>query len=67
MLLPLGTYRVTAELEGFKKYEQAGISLGAGQTAVIDVTLGVGDVNETVSVTADSPIVDPAKIDSGAT
>ena len=26
-LLPLGAYRVTAELQGFKKHEQSGISL----------------------------------------
>ena len=41
-LLPLGTYRVTAELQGFKKFEQTGITLSAGQTAVINVKLGVG-------------------------
>jgi hypothetical protein len=64
-LLPLGTYRVVAELEGFKKFEQAGVNVSAGRTAVIDVTMGVGSLNETVSVTADSPIVDPAKIDLG--
>jgi hypothetical protein len=64
-LLPLGSYTVVAELSGFKKFEQSGISLGAGQTAVIDITLGVGNVTETVSVTAEAPIVDPAKIDLG--
>ena len=65
VLLPLGTYRVTAELAGFKKHDQGGIELGAGRTAEINITLQVGDLNETVSVTADSPIVDPAKIDLG--
>ena len=50
-LLPLGTYRVTAELTGFKKFEQTGVTVGAGQTAVIDMTLGVGGVTEVVSVT----------------
>ena len=64
-LLPLGSYRVVAELAGFKRYEQTGIDLGAGRTAVIDITLSVGDVSETVAVTADAPIVDPAKIDLG--
>lgn len=64
-LLPLGTYRVEAELSGFKKFERSGVSLGAGQAAVIDIALGVGDVNEVVSVTADAPIVDPAKVDLG--
>jgi len=65
VLLPLGTYRVTAELAGFKKFEQAGIGLGAGRTAEINITMNVGDLNETVSVTADAPIVDPARIDLG--
>jgi hypothetical protein len=64
-LLPLGTYRVTAELEGFRRYEQTGIRLSAGQSAVINVTMGLGDITEVVSVTADSPIVDPAKMDLG--
>jgi hypothetical protein len=66
-LLPLGAYRVSAELQGFRKYEQSGISLSAGQVAVIDVRLGVGAVTEVVSVTADSPIVDLAKIEQGRT
>ena len=32
-LLPLGTYRVVAELQGFKRFEQSGITLSVGQTA----------------------------------
>jgi hypothetical protein len=64
-LLSLGTYRVSAELQGFKKFEQTGITLRSGQTAVIDIQLGVGTVSETITVTADSPIVDAARIDIG--
>ena len=66
-LLSLGTYRLAAELQGFKKFEQTGISLRAGQTAVIDVSLSVGTVAETITVTADSPLVDLAKIEQGRT
>jgi hypothetical protein len=66
-LLPLGTYRVTAELEGFKKFEQTGVTVRAGQTAVINVTLEVGAMTETVSVTADTPVVDTGRIDQGRT
>jgi hypothetical protein len=66
-LLPLGLYRVAAELPGFKKFEQTGITLRAGQTAVIDVTLSIGAVQETVTVSADSPIVDLGKIEQGRT
>jgi hypothetical protein len=66
-LLPLGTYRVSAELPGFRKYEQTGINLSAGQVAVVDVRLGVGAVTEVVSVTADTPVVDLGKIEQGRT
>jgi carboxypeptidase family protein len=66
-LLPLGTYRVVAELQGFKKFEQTGITLLAGQTAVVNVSLGVGQVSEVVSVIADSPVVDLGKVDQGRT
>jgi outer membrane receptor protein involved in Fe transport len=66
-LLSLGTYRVSAELQGFKKFEQTGVSLRAGQTAVIDVALAVGVLSETITVTADAPLVDLAKIEQGRT
>jgi hypothetical protein len=67
LLLPLGTYRVIAELPGFKKFEQSGVQVSAGQTAAVNVKLGVGNVSETVLVTGDSPIVDIAKVDQGRT
>jgi hypothetical protein len=66
-LLPLGAYRISAELPGFKKYERSGLTLGAGQVAVIDVKLGVGALTEVVSVTADTPVVDLGKIEQGRT
>jgi len=66
-LLPLGTYQVSAELQGFKKFEQQGISLSAGQTALINVVLSVGNVAETITVTGESPVAQPGKIDLGRT
>src|ERR1043166_848716 len=57
-LLPLGSYKVTAELSGFKKYEQTGIPLNAGAAAVINVSMEVGKVEEVVSITADAAVVD---------
>jgi carboxypeptidase family protein/TonB-dependent receptor-like protein len=64
-LLPLGPYRVSAELPGFKKYEQSGIRLVAGSTAVVNVKLDVGDIAEVVSVMASAALVDTARIDMG--
>jgi len=66
-LLPLGTYKVAAELPGFKKFEQSGITLSVGMTAVINATLSVGAVSETITVNAESPLVDTARIDIGHT
>jgi carboxypeptidase family protein len=67
-LLPLGTYRVVAELPGFKKFEQTGVKLSVGETAVVNATLSVGAVNETISVSAtDVPALDVARIDIGHT
>lgn len=67
LLLPLGQYRVTAELQGFKKSEQSGIRLSAGDTATINVTLSVGTVSETVTITSEAPIAQPGKVDLGRT
>jgi len=67
-LLPLGTYRVSAELQGFKKFEQTGIKLSVGETAVVNMTLAVGTVSETITVSSqDVPAVDLARIDIGHT
>ncbi|MDQ3349969.1 MAG: TonB-dependent receptor, partial [Acidobacteriota bacterium] len=66
-LLPLGRYRVAAELQGFKKFEQQGLTLSAGQSVVINVTLSVGSMTETVTVTSEGPIAQPGKIDLGRT
>lgn len=67
LLLPLGTYRVRAEIQGFKAFERTGLSLRAGQTAVINVTMTVGGVQEVVAVTGEAPVAEPGKIDLGRT
>src|SRR3954463_1740927 len=67
LLLPLGQYKVAAELQGFKKAEQTGINLRAGDTATINFNLSVGTVSETVTITAEAPIAQPGKIDLGRT
>jgi hypothetical protein len=66
-LLPLGTYRVSAELQGFRKFEQTGVTISAGRTAVIDIKLSVGTVSETITVTGDAPLVDSGRIELGRT
>jgi len=67
ILLPLGRYSITAELQGFRKYEQTGLTLSAGQTIVANIELGVGNLSETVTVRSESPVAQPGRIDLGRT
>src|SRR5580765_3485563 len=56
--LPTGPYKVEVSLQGFKTYVQTGIVLQVGGTPTINAVLGVGNLEETVSVEAAAPIVD---------
>jgi hypothetical protein len=56
--LPIGTYEVTYSLDGFQSIRREGIRLTAGFAAKIDVQLKVGGVNETITVSGASPVVD---------
>jgi len=53
-----GVYEVTAELQGFKKFNRRDLQLEVGKTSSIEVKLEVGSVEETVNVSAASPLVD---------
>lgn len=52
--LPVGTYNVTAEVPGFKKFEQTNLPLNVGDRRTVDVKLEVGSTQETVEVQADA-------------
>ncbi len=64
-LLPLGTFRMTVEATNFKRLVREGITLTAGQNATVDMSLEVGGMETTVTITSDAPIADPGKIDVG--
>src|SRR3954465_3729798 len=49
-----GTYRVEVVTTNFKKFERTGVVLRAAGTALVDVSLTVGGINETVTVAADA-------------
>ena len=53
-----GTYSVTFTLVGFGTLRREGIELSAGTTAPVNADLTVGSLEETVTVTGASPIVD---------
>ena len=57
-LLPPGRYNIAVELPGFRKLEKTGLVLQVSQNARIDFTLELSAVEESVQVTAQSPLVD---------
>jgi len=56
--LPPGDYRVKFELQGFKTVDQAGVRINAAFVATINAKLEVGSLEETITVTGQSPAVD---------
>ncbi len=56
--LPPGVFTVTFSLTGFGSVRREGIELTTGFTATVDSELRVGAVEETVTVSGVSPIVD---------
>lgn len=56
--LPPGTYNLTVEMPGFATHSREGVILGAGASIGIDVKLALAGVQETVTVTGESPMVD---------
>jgi outer membrane receptor protein involved in Fe transport len=56
--LPVGTYDLTAELQGFQKVENKAIEVSVGQTLTVGMTLQLASVQETVTVTGESPLVE---------
>jgi hypothetical protein len=53
-----GIYKVSFTLPGFSTFEREGIELTGSFTATINADLRVGNLQETVTVTGESPIVD---------
>lgn len=56
--LPPGTYTVTAELQGFTTGTRENLILVIDQTARVDLTLRPAALAETITVSAEAPIVD---------
>jgi hypothetical protein len=57
-----GTYTVNFTLAGFQSVRREGVELPGTFTATVDADLKVGSIEETITVTGDSPIVDVQSI-----
>ena len=56
--VPIGTYSLAFDIAGFKKYVRADIIIQAGFNAELNAKLDISTVQETVTVTGSSPVVD---------
>ena len=62
--LPIGTYEVEYTLPGFRTVSRQAVRLSVGFATRLDVTMSVGDVEETITVTAAAPVVDVRQTES---
>src|SRR4029453_8590139 len=58
--LPIGRYTLRIALQGFKTYTNDSLELLAGQTVRQNFTIEVGQLEETITVSERSPIVETA-------
>ncbi len=56
--LPPGTWKVVYELAGFNTVNREGVQLSLGFTANINIELALATLQETVTVTGESPVID---------
>ena len=64
LLLP-GNYEISAEMDGFKKLVRRGVTLPVASRIEITLPLEVGGVTESVSVTAEAPLLETNAVSSG--
>jgi hypothetical protein len=65
--LPAGTYTLTFELQGFQTVKRTNIVLALNQTLTVDAQMQVQSLQESVTVTAESPVVDTQTTAVGST
>ena len=63
--LPVGPYRLSVKLSGFTTYDQTGIVLGVGDTRSVNLSLRIGSLSESITVSADATLVETRDIGVG--
>lgn len=66
-VLPLGTYKVSVDVAGFRPYRREGVSLNAGSIATVDIALQVGGTETVVTVNEAAAFTEPSRTDFGST
>jgi hypothetical protein len=60
-----GTYRVEAELSGFKKAVRDGVEVQVNTTIRADLKLSVGAIEESITVVGETPLLQTDRTDTG--
>ena len=58
-------YTVRASVQGFKTFERKGVRIGTQEFLALDVQLEVGGIEETITVTGESPLIDTTNASTG--
>jgi len=60
-----GTYTLSTKLTGYKTYDSKGLTVGTQQFITLDVVLQVGALEENITVTGQTPLIDTASASTG--
>src|SRR6059036_2972920 len=60
-----GTYGLKAVLQGYKTIDRSGIRVGTQQFFTLDLSLEVGTIEENVTVTGQSPLIETSNASTG--
>jgi len=63
--LPTGTYSMTAEAQGFKKWVREDFTLPASTALTIDIHLQVGSASESITVSGEAPLLETDTVTAG--
>src|SRR5262249_43081602 len=63
--VPPGTYTLKSSISGYKRYESKGLIVGTQQFVTLDVTLEIGALEESITVTGQTPLIDTSTASTG--
>jgi hypothetical protein len=66
-LMQPGNYSISVEMAGFKKLSRTGLVLAVGQRLEVPLTLELGAISETITVTGEAPLLDTNSVASAQT
>ncbi|HEU5236112.1 MAG TPA: TonB-dependent receptor, partial [Pyrinomonadaceae bacterium] len=63
--LPVGNYSIQVEMQGFKRQLANNLTIEVGRTVVRDFAMEVGDLEQSVTVSAETPVIENATTSVG--